>query len=70
MANLLSLPFEIHVFLIVCYLDLHNCLSYAQVATVSHDAVYYVFAHRAELNFLSLVDNHYLHPLPDTLFHF
>ena len=34
-----------------------------------HDAVYYVFAHRAELDFSSLlVNNHYLTPLPDILF--
>ena len=68
MANPLYLPFDIHV-LIVRNLDLRSCLSYAQVATVCHDAVYYVFAHRSELDFSSLiVDNQYLDPLPDTLF--
>ena len=67
MADLLSLPFEIHV-LIVRNLCLRDCLSYAEVANVSHDAVYYVFAHRAELNFSSLVENSYLTPLPDEQF--
>ena len=68
MANLLSLPFDnIHI-LIVRNLDLRSCLSYPQIATVCHDAVHSVFAHRAELDFSSLlVDNHLL-LLPDTLF--
>lgn len=68
MANLLSLPFDIHI-LIVRNLDLQTSLGYAQVAPVCHDAVYYVFAHRAELDFSSLlVDNHYLYPMPNSLF--
>lgn len=68
MANLLSLPFDIHI-LIVRNLDLQTCLGYAQVAPVCHDAVYYIFVHRAELDFSSLlVDNHYLYPMPNSLF--
>ena len=67
-ANLLSLPFDVHV-LIVRNLKLRDCLSYAEAAPVCHDAVYYVFVHRSELEFSSLlVDNHYLTPLPDLLF--
>jgi hypothetical protein len=68
MANLLSLPFDIHI-LIVRNLDLQTCLAYAQVAPVCHDAVYYIFAHCTELDFSSLlVDNHYFYPVPDSLF--
>ena len=63
MANLLYLPFDIHV-LIVRNLDLRSCLSYTQIATVCHDAVYYIFAHRSELDFSSLiVDNTWVHYL-------
>ena len=50
MANLLSIPVDIHI-LIVRNLGLQTCLAYAQIAPVCHDAVYYVFAHRAELDF-------------------
>ena len=65
MANLLSLPIDIHI-LIVRNLDLQTCLVYARVAPVCHDVVYHIFAHRAELDFSSLLaDNHYLHPMPD-----
>ena len=53
MADLLSLSFEMHT-LIVRNLCLRDC---AEVANVSHDALYYVFAHRAELDFSSLVEN-------------
>ena len=47
MANLLSLPFDVQP-LIVRQLDLKDCLSDSQLST-SHDVVYYVFSHRAEL---------------------
>ena len=68
MANLLSLQFDIHV-LIVRNLNLRDCLSYAELAPVCHDVVYYVFAHRIELDFSSLlIDNHHLTPIPDELF--
>ena len=67
MANLLSLPFDVHI-LSVRNLDLQTCLGYA-LAPVCHDAVYYIFAHHAEVDFSSLlVDNHYLYPMPDSLF--
>ena len=68
MANMLSLPIDVHI-LIVRNLDLKTCLVYAQVAPVCHDVVYYIFAHRAELDFSSLLANdHYLHPMPDSFF--
>ena len=33
------------------YLPLRDALAYSQVCTVAFDAVYYVFAHRDELDF-------------------
>ena len=55
MAGLLSIPFEMHV-LIVRELSLKDCIAYMQVCTVAHDVVYYVFAHRKELDFESILD--------------
>ena len=55
MAGLLSIPFEVHV-LVVRALPLKDCIAYMQVCTVSHDVVYYVFAHRKELDFESVLD--------------
>ena len=55
MADLLSIPFEMHV-LIVRKLSLKDCLAYMKVCTVTHDVVYYVFAHRKELDFESVLD--------------
>jgi hypothetical protein len=55
MASLLSIPFEVHV-LIVRKLSLKDCIAYMQVCTVAHDVVYYVFAHRKELDFESVLD--------------
>ena len=46
MAGLLSIPFEVHV----RKLSLKDCIAYMQVCTVAHDVVYYVFAHRRELD--------------------
>ena len=57
MANLLNLPLDIHIN-IVQYLDLNDCLCYAQLSTQTHDAVYYVFAHRTELNFSSVLSSY------------
>ena len=60
MASLLSLPFDVHLS-IIRYLDLKDCLSYSQVSITCHDAVYYVFSHRAELDFSSvLTDDQYV----------
>ena len=59
MSSLLSLPFDDKL-LIVCYLNLSDCLSFAQVSTVCY-IVYYVFSHRAELDFTSVIgDDSYL----------
>ena len=52
LTGLLSLPFEVHL-LIVRPLCLKDCIAYMQVCTVSHDVVYYEFAHR---NFESVLD--------------
>ena len=67
MSNLLSLPFDVKL-LIVRYLNLSDCLSFAHVSTVCHDIVYYVFSHRAKLDFTSVIsDDSYL-SLSDDLF--
>ena len=55
MAALLSIPFEVHVS-IVRKLSLKDCISYMQVCTVTYDVVCYVFAHRKELDFQSVLD--------------
>lgn len=55
MTGLLSIPFDVHVS-IVRALSLKDCVSYMHVCTVSHDVVYYVFAHRKELDFESVLD--------------
>ena len=55
MAVLLSIPFEVHVS-IVRKLSLKDCISYMQVCTMTHDVVCYVFAHRKELDFESVLD--------------
>ena len=67
MANLLSLPFNIQL-LIVRHLDLNDRLSFAEVSTVCHDIVYYVFSHRAELDFMSVITDGQYVSLSDTLF--
>ena len=60
------LPLDIHIE-IVCYLPLRNALSYSQVSTITFDVVYYVFAHREELDFSSLLDANNTIALPDTV---
>ena len=54
MAGLLSIPFEVHV-LNVRELSLKDGIAYMQVCTVAH-VVYYVLAHRKELDFESVLD--------------
>ena len=49
------LPLDIHIE-IVRYLPLRDALAYSQVCTLTFDAVYYVFAHRDELDFSSVLD--------------
>ena len=56
MATLSSLPFNVHV-LIVRNLNLKDALSYSQILPLSHDAVYYVFSHRKELDFSSTLSD-------------
>ena len=56
MAGLLCIPFEVHVS-IVRKLSLKDCISYMQVCTVTHDVVCYVFAHRKELDFESVLSD-------------
>ena len=56
MANLASLPFDVHI-LIARKLNLVDALNYAAVLPVCHDAVYYVFAHRFELDFSSTLNS-------------
>ena len=51
---LLSLPFDLHV-VIARNLTLQECLTYSSLSLVCHDAVYYIFAHRIELDFGSLI---------------
>ena len=59
MSSLLSLPIEIQL-LIVRKLPLRDCIAYAQVSSTCHDLVYYVFSHRLELDFSSVVTNGHL----------
>ena len=66
-CNLLSLPFEVQV-LIVRYLNLKDCLSFAEVSTECHDIVYYIFSHRAELDFSSVITDGQYVSLSDVLF--
>ena len=48
------LPCAVQI-LIARELSLKDAIAYSQVCTVTHDAVYYVFAHRECLDFASLV---------------
>ena len=54
MADFHSLPFSVHI-LICRNLNLHDCLNYSRVSVVCHDAVYYVFSHRAQLDLRSVI---------------
>ena len=60
------LPLDIHIE-IVRYLTLKDALAYSQVCTIAFDAVYYVFAHRDELDFSSLLDANDTIALPDNM---
>ena len=64
MATLQSLPFHIQI-LIIRKLDLADALTYAQVHPVFHNAVYYVFAHRLELDFSSTLNSNDVISLSD-----
>ena len=64
MALLEYIPLEVHIE-IVRYLPLRDALAYANINVLAHDAVYYVFSHRDELNFSSLLDDRQCIALPD-----
>ena len=66
MSGLLSLPFEIHL-QIALLLSLRDCIAYMQVCTTTHDIIYYIFAHRKELNFQSVLDTNQTIALPPRL---
>ena len=60
-----KLPLDIHI-RIARYLPLRDALSYLQVCTITFDAVYYVFSHRRELDFSSVLHpNNYTIALSD-----
>ena len=44
-----------------------DALAYMEVCTVTHDAVYYVFAHRQQLDFASVLDHQHTIALPSEL---
>lgn len=67
MTTLISLPFDVQV-IIVRYLNLYDCISFAQVSTACHDLVYYVFSHRAELDFSSVLTDDDNLSLSESLF--
>ena len=64
MANLSSLPFEVHL-LIARHLSLKDALSYAEILPITYDAVYYIFAHRKQLDFASTLNSHGIIDLSD-----
>lgn len=65
-AYLDYVPLEVHIE-IARYLPLKDALAYAGVCPLAHDAVYYVFSHRQELNFASLLNENYCITLPDAM---
>ena len=66
MAGLQTLPLDIHI-MIAKLLNLRECLIYSQVSTVTFDAVYYVFSHRKQLDFGSVLGADKGIILPDSL---
>ena len=55
MSALQTLPFLVHVD-IVRHLPLADALAYSRTCVSAHDVVYYVFSHREELDFSSVLD--------------
>ena len=53
-ANFVSLPFDVHVY-IVKLLNLNEALTYAKITPEANSAVQYVFAHRKQLDFGSVL---------------
>jgi hypothetical protein len=60
-----SIPFDIHV-CIVKLLSLKDALAYSEVTSVTKEAVEYVFAHRRELDFGSVLGPNSQIMLPDS----
>ena len=54
-ATFESLPFDVHV-MIIRKLNLADALSYAELSSICHDAVYYVFSHRLQIDFSSTLN--------------
>ena len=54
MSAIQTLPFLVQVE-IVRHLALADALAYSQTCVSAHDAVYYVFSHRMELDFFSVL---------------
>ena len=52
MATFQYLPLDVHI-VIAKLLNLKESLTYSQLCTITFDAVYYVFAHRKQLDFMS-----------------
>ena len=66
MAGLQALPLDIHI-TIAKLLNLRECLIYSQVSRVTFDAVYYVFSHRKQLDFGSVLGPDKTIVLPDSV---
>ena len=66
MATFQSLPFEVHI-MFAKLLNSKESLIYLQVCRVAFDAVYYVFAHRKQLDFISVWGPKNTIALPDTM---
>ena len=58
------IPLDIHIE-IARYLSLKDALAYTSTNLLTRDAVFYVFSHRRELNFASLLDVKQCIALPD-----
>ena len=65
MAGLQALPIDIHI-MIAKLLNLNEYLIYSQVSRVTFDAAYYVFAHRKQLDFGSVLGPDETIILPDS----
>ena len=64
MALLQCIPLDVHIE-IARYLPTKDAIAYANINQLTHDAVFYVFSHRRELNFASLLDDKKCIALPD-----
>ena len=64
MALFEHIPLDIHIE-IARYLPLRDALAYMTLNPLAYDAVYYVFSHRREVNFGSVLDEKQCIDLPD-----